>query len=145
MRPEACAYVLTSANVRSGAATIVVGDTSGALCGAVLERLEPTERILLLYGSKHRPGLGALRHWGASFASRVDFAQIGSTTAADWASARGGADTLLITHQLDPRVALPAALPLLSPSSPFAVFCPYVEVSLIFFLLLLRQFDSFKN
>jgi hypothetical protein len=128
MRPEACAYVLTTANVRSGAATIVVGDMSGALCGAVLERLGATERILLLHGARRRPGLNALRHWGASFAGRVDVAPLGSSAAGEWANARGGADALIITHHFDPRLALPAALPLLSLSSPFAVFCPYVEV-----------------
>jgi hypothetical protein len=128
MRPEAAAYLLTTTNVRAGAAVVVVGDRLGALCGAVLERLRDDERVLLLHGCKRMNSLPALRHWGAGVAARVTYAPIGSATARQWCEARGGADALLLAGKLDPRLVLPAVLSLLSPSSPFAVFSPYVDV-----------------
>jgi tRNA (adenine58-N1)-methyltransferase non-catalytic subunit len=127
LRADTLASLLCGANVMADSVVAVVGDPSGLLLGAALERLNADARVLYLHCKGNKLSFDALNYFGRNLRKRVDVRPLGSTEAREWCEARGGATSLLIAGNFDPRETLFAALPLLLPSSNFAVHCRFAE------------------
>lgn len=127
LRVDTLAHLLAAANIQADSVPVVVGDHSGLVCGAIFERLADTARILFLRCKDGRLAFGALKHFSTSLRSRVDVLPLGSQQARDWCEARGGATSLIVVGNFDPRETLMTAMPLLLPSSNFAAQSRFQE------------------
>ncbi len=127
LREDSLAALLSGANVMAGSVVVVVGEHSGLLIGAVLERLNADARVLFLHCKGNKLPMPALNYFGKNMRRRVDVLPLGSRDAREWCETRGGATSLLIAGSFDPRETLFAALPLMLPSSNFAVHCRFPE------------------
>lgn len=127
LRVDTLAHLLAAANIQADSVPVVVGDHSGLVCGAIFERLAESARILFLRCKEGRVPFGALKHFATSLRSRVDVLPLGSQQARDWCEARGGATSLIVVGNFDPRETLMTAMPLLVPSSNFAAQSRFQE------------------
>lgn len=127
LRIDTLAQLLAAANIQADSVPLIVGDLSGLVCGAVFERLADTGRVLVLRCKDGRLPFSLLKHFDKSFRARIDVLALGSEQARTWCAARGGATSLIVVGNFDPRETLMTAMPLLAPCANFAVHSRFQE------------------
>jgi hypothetical protein len=127
LRIDTLAQLLAAANIQAESVPVIIGDYSGIVCGAVFERLAETGRLLVLRCKDGRVPFSLLKHFDKSFRERIDVLALGSAQAREWCEARGGATSLIVVGNFDPRETLMTAMALMAPCANFAVHSRFQE------------------